>query len=80
MKKNIWLLIGIICVVIGTAFACFTDIADDIPALFVAAFGLGAIIVSTWNKSEKKEQLQLFQFCVPVSVDSAVQLQDLLRM
>lgn len=54
MKKNIWLLIGIICVVIGTTFACFTDIADDIPALFVAAFGLGAIIVSTWNKSEKK--------------------------
>lgn len=59
MKKNICLFIGIIALVVGTAFACFTDIANDIPALFVAAFGLGAIIVSTWQKSEKKGTITL---------------------
>lgn len=53
MKKNPWLYVGIIALVIGCAVACFTDIAD-IPALVVAAFGLGAMVVSTWEKSEKK--------------------------
>ena len=55
MKKNIWLWIGIGLLVVGTVVACFTNILNDIPALAVAAFGLGSIIVSVWNKSEKKD-------------------------
>lgn len=55
MKNNVWLWVGLAALVIGSALACFTDIVNDIPALAVAAFGLGAIIVSTWNKSEKKD-------------------------
>lgn len=53
--KNIWLWVGIACLVVGSVFACFTNIANDIPALAVAAFGLGTVIINTWNKSDKKD-------------------------
>ena len=55
MKKNIVLWIGIILIIAGAAFAAFTDIAGDIPALAVAAFGLGVSVIAIWNKSEKKD-------------------------
>lgn len=41
--------------VVGSVFACFTDIVNDIPALIVAAFGFGTILVNCWNKAEKKD-------------------------
>lgn len=67
MKKNIWLWIGIGLLVVGTVVACFTDILNDIPALAVAAFGLGSIIVSVWNKSEKKDWVTILAIvCVSV--------------
>lgn len=53
--KNVWLWVGVICLVVGSVFACFTDIANDIPALAIAAFGLGTLVVQTWSKSEKKD-------------------------
>lgn len=55
MKKNIWTWIGVICLVVGAGFAFFTDIANDIPAIVVAAFGLGTLVVNAWKKSEKKD-------------------------
>lgn len=54
MKKNPWLWIGVICLVIGTILACFFNIASDVPALVIAAFGLGAICVTTYKNAEKK--------------------------
>lgn len=54
MKNKIFLIIGIALLVIGSGLACFTDIYSDIPALAVAAFGLGVLVVTIWNKSEVK--------------------------
>lgn len=54
MKKNPWLWIGVICLVAGTAMACFLNVAKDIPALIIAAFGLGCICVTTYQNAEKK--------------------------
>ncbi len=64
--KNVWKWIGIICLVAGSALACFTNIANDVPALFVAAFGFGALVVSTWEKSNKKwlDVLTLIFICI----------------
>lgn len=63
MKINVWLWVGVALLVIGSVFACLTDIVNDIPALVVAAFGLGAAIVSTWNKSEQKDWKVIFSIC-----------------
>lgn len=63
MKKNIFLWIGLALLVAGTIFACFTNIVNDIPALAVAAFGLGTIVVSIWNKSEKKDWVTIVAIC-----------------
>lgn len=57
--KNFWTILSVVLIIIGSGFACFTDILSDIPALAIAAFGLGALIVSTWQKSEKKNWLTI---------------------
>ena len=62
MKNNVWLWFGVAALVIGSVFACVTDIVNDIPALVIAAFGLGAVIVSTWKKSEQKDWKVLIRF------------------
>lgn len=54
MKKNVILWIGIALLVVGSVLSCFTDIYNDIPALAIAAFGLGTIVMTVWNKSEVK--------------------------
>ena len=63
MKNNVWLWVGVAALVIGSVFACFTDIVNNIPALVIAAFGLGAMIISTWNKSEQKDWKVIVSIC-----------------
>lgn len=55
MKKNVLTIIGLILLIAGSAVACFTEIAGDVPALAVASFGLGLLVVSTVKKAEKKD-------------------------
>lgn len=55
MKKNVLTIIGLILLIGGCVCACFTEIAGDVPALAVASFGLGLLVVSTVQKAEKKD-------------------------
>lgn len=55
MNKKTILWIGIAVTVLSMVFAAFTDVASDIPAIATGAFGLGLIIASIWNKSEKAD-------------------------
>lgn len=54
MKKNIFMLIGVLVVIASCILGYFTDIAGDIPTLIGTAFGLGMEIIAVWVKSEKK--------------------------
>lgn len=60
MKKNLFVWIGIILIIVGAILSAFTDIANDIPGLAASAFGLGALIVSVYQKSEQKGVKVLF--------------------
>lgn len=53
-KKTVWTIISIAALIGGLALGYFTDVADDLPAICLSAFGLGGLIVTTWKKSEKK--------------------------
>ena len=55
MKKQIVLFIGVGLLIIGSILAYFTNIVSDIPALAISAFGLGTLIVSIFQKAEKKD-------------------------
>lgn len=57
MKKNIFLIIGVLVVIASTVLGALTDIGNDIPALIGTAFGLGMETIAIWNKSEKKNWL-----------------------
>ena len=53
-KKTIFTIIAVAALIGGIVLGTFTDIANDLPAIALTAFGLGGLIISTWNKSEKK--------------------------
>ena len=53
-KKTVWTIVFIATLIVGLALGYFTDVADDLPAICLSAFGLGGIIITTWKKSEKK--------------------------
>ena len=57
MKKNIFMLIGILVVIASCILGYFTDIANDLPTLIGTAFGLGMEIIAIWKKSDKKNWL-----------------------
>lgn len=59
MKKQTFLFIGLGLLILGSIFACFTNFVSDIPALAIAAFGLGTLIVSIYQKAEKKDWVTL---------------------
>lgn len=54
MKKNIFLYVGIILMVVSVIIGCITDVANDLPAVIGSSAGMTLLIVSTWKKSEKK--------------------------
>jgi Na+/proline symporter len=53
-KKTILTIISIVALLVGVGFGAFTDVLNDLPAIALTAFGLGGLVISTWNKSEKK--------------------------
>lgn len=53
-KKTIFTIISIVALLGGLALGAFTDVLNDLPALALSAFGLGGLVITTWNKSEKK--------------------------
>ena len=53
-KKTIFTIIAIAALIAGIILGTFTDVANDLPAIGLSAFGLGGLIVLTYNKSEKK--------------------------
>ena len=53
-KKTIFTIIAICALLVGIILGCFTDVANDLPAIALTAFGLGGLVIITWNKSEKK--------------------------
>ena len=53
-KKTIFTIIAIAALIGGLVLGTFTDVANDLPAIALSAFGLGGLIIVTFNKSEKK--------------------------
>ena len=53
-KKSILTIVSIASLLVGLILGSFTDVANDLPAIGLTAFGLGALILTTWKKSEKK--------------------------
>lgn len=53
-KKTILTIVFIVALLAGLGFGYFTDVANDLPAIGLTAFGLGGLILTTWKKSEKK--------------------------
>lgn len=53
-KKTVFTIISIVALLGGLALGAFTDVLNDLPALALSAFGLGGLVITTWNKSEKK--------------------------
>lgn len=67
MNKKIGLIIGIALMVAGGIFAALTDVAADLPAVAITAFGLGITIMSVWNKAQKKDwKLKVALACMSV--------------
>ena len=58
-KKTVWTIVFIATLIVGLALGYFTDVADDLPAICLSAFGLGGLIITTWKKSEKKAECLL---------------------
>ena len=53
-KKTIFTIIAIAALIGGLVLGTFTDVMNDLPAIALSAFGLGGLIIVTFNKSEKK--------------------------
>ena len=53
-KKTIFTIIAIVALIVGIGLGVTTDIANDLPAIALTAFGLGGLVIQTYNKSEKK--------------------------
>jgi peptidoglycan/LPS O-acetylase OafA/YrhL len=53
-KKTVFTIISIVTLLGGLALGAFTDVLNDLPALALSAFGLGVLVITAWNKSEKK--------------------------
>lgn len=53
-KKTVFTVIAIVALVAGIVLGTFTDVGNDLPAICLSAFGLGTLIILTYNKSEKK--------------------------
>ena len=53
-KKTILTVISIVSLLAGLSLGYFTDVANDLPAIGLTAFGLGGLILTTGKKSEKK--------------------------
>ena len=56
-KKTIFTIISVVALLAGLGLGYFTDVANDLPAIGLTAFGLGGLILTTWKKSEKKNGL-----------------------
>ena len=54
-KKTIFTIIAIVSLIGGLVLGAFTDVANDLPAIALSAFGLGGLIIVTYKKSEKKD-------------------------
>ena len=54
-KKSIFTIIAIVCLIGGLVLGAFTDVANDLPAIALSAFGLGGLIIVTYKKSEKRD-------------------------
>lgn len=53
-KKTVFTIIAIVALIGGLVLGTFTDVANDLPAIALSAFGLGGLIIITFNKSAKK--------------------------
>ena len=53
-KKTVFTVIAIVALIAGIVLGTFTDVGNDLPAICLSAFGLGTLIILTYNKSEKK--------------------------
>ena len=53
-KKSIFTIISVVTLLAGLILGSFTDVANDLPAIGLTAFGMGGLILTTWKKSEKK--------------------------
>lgn len=53
-KKLIFTIISIVALIGGITLGYFTDIANDLPAIALTAFGATGLCITTWKKSEKK--------------------------
>ena len=58
-KKTILTIVSIVALIISLALGYFTDVANDLPAIGLGAFGFGGLIIATWKKSKKKDGILL---------------------
>jgi len=58
-KKTVLTIISIVALIASLTLGYFTDIANDLPAIGLGAFGFGGLIIATWKKSEKKNGILL---------------------
>ena len=58
-KKTILTIVSIAALIVSLALGYFTDVANDLPAIGLGAFGFGGLIIATWNKSKKKNGILL---------------------
>ena len=54
-KKTVFTIVCIVSLIAGLILGAFTDVANDLPAIGLSAFGLGGLIIVTYKKSEKKD-------------------------
>ena len=54
-KKTLFTIICIATLIGSIVLGVFTNIANDLPAIGLSAFSLGALIILTYKKSEKKD-------------------------
>ncbi len=58
-KKTIFTIISIVALLAGVILGYFTDVANDLLAIALTAFGLAGLCITTWKKSEKKNGVLL---------------------
>ena len=54
-KKTVFTIIAIVALIGSIVLGVFTDIGNDLPAIGLSALSLGALIILTYKKSEKKD-------------------------
>lgn len=68
-KKAIFTIIAIVALIGSIVLGVFTDIGNDLPAIGISALSLGALIILTYKKSDKKDGITIASIiCMVIAV------------